>query len=159
MILNCSSKLRKKSFEFYVSDILNNIRDEDFEELFALFGDNWKEISKNNILNTDFKVLLIKNCAIAMGGISNIDKSDKNCAIVWLLTRKNIKKYSYELMKALRCEILNSKNKYKFLYNKIYYKNFEAKNWLLKLGFKFDNTKPKHLEIPDNFEFFYKINT
>ena len=36
--------------------------------------------------------------------------------------------------------------------------NKQAKEWLLKLGFCFDNPKPNGLNVSEGFEFFYKVN-
>ena len=43
------------------------------------------------------------------------------------------------------------------MFNYIYKSNFEAKKWLKRFGFKFDNPKPVGLKVKDNFEFFYKV--
>lgn len=46
---------------------------------------------------------------------------------------------------------------YWITYNIIYKENFKAKNWLQWLGFKFDNPKPEGIEVPEGFEFFYRL--
>ena len=44
----------------------------------------------------------------------------------------------------LTCNILYSENKF-------------AKRWLKKIGYKFNNPKPDGLDVPDGFEFFYRV--
>ena len=61
------------------------------------------------------------------------------------------------LIKTLKNEILKAEKEYDLMFNYIYKSNFEAKSWLKKLGFKFDNPKPIGLNLKKDFEFFYKV--
>ena len=141
-----------------VSYILDNLRPEDLEELRALWGENWREETLKNIMNTDFEVLLGRtkkgNVPAVMGGIWEV-KEGIGCA--WLLSTPEVKKHRHCLLRELRREIEKSKEKFFLIYNFIYEKNFEAKRWLKWLGFRFDNPHPKGIEVPKGFEFFYRI--
>ena len=142
-----------------VSYILDNLRKEDLEELQALWGENWREETLNNIMNMDFEVLLGKTkkgeVPVVMGGIWEVGRG-VGCA--WLLSTPEIKNHRHCFLRELRYEIEKSKSKFCLIYNFIYKENFEAKRWLKWLGFRFDNPHPKGVEVPNNCEFFYKVN-
>lgn len=155
-MLKCSNN--EKDFLY----ILDNLRVEDFWELNALWGENWRERTLNSLKNTEVLVLYGKDCdsnqvPIAMGGFYEIFGCKQDVACVWLLSTKHIEYNKPALMRALRKQIKLAENKYSFMYNCIYRTNNQAKNWLRKLGFCFDNPKPKNIEIENGFEFFYKI--
>ena len=153
-------KLCKKEKDFLF--ILDNLRDEDYQELNALWGSSWKENTLNGLKNAEVLVLYGKNSEnkqipIDMGGFyEQFDKSSK-IACVWLLTTKYIKYNKSALMRVLKEQIELAETKYSLMYNHIYKANIQAKLWLRKLGFCFDNPKPKALNVPKDFEFFYKI--
>ncbi len=142
--------------------ILDNLRNEDKQELFISSGENWKEKTLFNLENKDFLILYGndntgRQAPIAMGGFCETDKNE-SIACVWLLSTFFVYKNRMLLAKELKTQIAFAEQKYKIMYNYIYKSNFDSKNWLKKLGFKFDNPKPPGLDIKEDFEFFYKVS-
>lgn len=134
--------------------ILNRLREEDKSELIELFGNKWKRKTLKRLKNTD--VIILKNSnslPFAMGGIEGIN----SVACVWLLTTDEVYNNKYRLAKVIKKELLSASEKFEIFYNFIYKSNFSAKIWLKKAGFKFDNPKPRGIDIPKNFEFFYML--
>ena len=153
-------KISKEEKDFIF--ILENLRFEDFQELNALWGDNWKNKTLESLRETEVLVLYGKDekrsiAPIAMGGFYELLGYEPKIACVWLLSTKYIKYNKSTLMKVLKDQIKNAENKYNIMYNFIYSANFQAKTWLCKLGFRFDNPKPSNLIVEENFEFFYKV--
>ena len=144
-----------------VEYILNNLRYEDEMELKTLFGDNWKEESKNRIMKTKFYVMLGKGkndkTPVCMGGIEQDEKDDNGIGCAWFLTTNEIKKHGIQILKELKKEVEKADEKFWLTYNVIYEKNYLAKKWLKWLGFRFDNPRPKGIEVPAGFEFFYRV--
>ncbi len=143
--------------------VLDNIRYEDEVELKVLWGNDWKKqvLSSLKSLTVHFAFGKDTNnniVPIAMGGFQQVCIDNPEVACVWLLTTKYVKLNKLSLLRVVRAHILASESKYKILYNYIYKSNIEAKNWLLKLGFCFDNPTPKNLEVKSGFEFFYRVN-
>lgn len=141
-----------------INFILDNLRSEDFEEITALWGNDWRNNFIQNTINTDIMVLSNHNIPIAMGGFVPINAYNPRIACVWLLCSKYIKNNKILLLKVLKTQIMKASLEFDILYNYIYKSNFEAKKWLGELGFKFDNPFPENLKINQDFEFFYKIN-
>lgn len=134
--------------------ILNHLRDEDKAELIALFGCEWKKRTYNRLKKSNVTVLKDSELRpFAMGGI----EGKKSIACVWLLTTNEIINNKLKLAKEIYEQIATASKRFEILYNFIYCSNFQAKRWLKKLGFVFDNPTPKGMDIPDNFEFFYKF--
>lgn len=143
--------------------VLRNLRIEDVEELYALWGENWEEkiISSIKELKVNFAFGKDENgniVPIAMGGFQKISEENPKIACAWLLATKYIKNNKLAFMRVLRAHIIASEKEYQILYNYIYKSNKQSKEWLLKLGFCFDNPKPNGLNVQEGFEFFYKIN-
>lgn len=143
--------------------ILDNLRDEDKEELYALFGDKWKEITLSDLENHEVLCLYLLNgkneeIPIAMGGFFEQFTQNTSIACVWLLSTVFLKGNKTLFIKDIKRELEKASKKYSIMYNYIYKSNFEAKKWLKIFGFKFDKPYPKNLEIKDGFEFFYKTN-
>ena len=151
-------KRRKKNIKD-VEYILDNLRQEDLNELKALWGENWRSETIKNIMTTDFDSLVgVSDKPVVMGGIWGVGGENSKTACVWLLSTDEVKKHKISLIKNLSEEIEKAEKKYSILYNFIYKSNLSAKKWLKILGFRFDNPRPDGLKIPDGFEFFYKIN-
>ena len=143
--------------------VLDNLRLEDKKELAALWGDNWKALALNNVQDKNGLVLYGKNYSnvlvpIAIGGFYDLSDKTSSIACVWLLSSIFVYNNKHLLMKILRKEILKASKKYNILYNYIYKSNLEAKKWLRKLGFSFDNPNPILIKPDEGFEFFYKSN-
>lgn len=141
-----------------INYILDNLRSEDLEEIVALLGNNWRQKFIQNTLHTDFTILLSKNVPIAMGGFVPVNKEKPYIACVWLICSKYIKNNKMLLLKTLKSQVQEASYKFDIFYNYIYKSNFEAKKWLRKLGFCFDNPYPHNLKVNKDFEFFYKLN-
>ena len=95
---------------------------------------------------------------IVIGGFFEPYKTNSRVACVWMLSTKYIKYNRYLMMKVLKSQIASASERYEIMYNFIYQSNTKAKNWLKRLGFKFDNPHPKNLKVPVGFEFFYKLH-
>lgn len=143
--------------------VLDNLRKEDLQELEANWGLDWKSKILGSLKDKKIHFAFGKDdknniVPIAMGGFQQIFIDNPEIACVWLLTTKYVYKNKLALLRVVRAYIIASEKKYEILYNYIYKSNKQAKNWLLKLGFCFDNPKPRGLILKDGFEFFYKIN-
>lgn len=142
--------------------ILENLREDDKQELIALYGENWLTETLNDLKYRNFYVLYgydydFKLVPIAIGGFCECFENDKTIACCWLLSSFYIQKNRILFFKSVKRQIKDAEKKYKILYNFIHKTNFSAKKWLKKFGFKFDNPKPNNIEIKDGFEFFYKL--
>lgn len=143
----------KRYFEY----ILNNLREQDLEEVKALWQEAWKEKALKTLSDRKISVLFSKDKPIAMGGFVPVKDKNIKIAVVWLLCSSFVKENRSLLIKTLKNEILKAEKEYDLMFNYIYKSNFEAKSWLKKLGFKFDNPKPIGLNLKKDFEFFYKV--
>ena len=151
-------KRKEKTLED-VEYILDNLRKEDLEELKALWGEKWREQTIKNIMETDFLVLVgVSDNPVVMGGIWETGEKGSGVACVWLLSTEEVKFHTVALIKNISREIKKAEKKYSIFYNFIYKSNLSAKKWLRILGFKFDKPHPDGLNIPEGFEFFYKVS-
>ncbi len=142
--------------------ILSNLREEDEKEIIAVWGSNWKQrllfsLSKTKVLFAFGKNSKGENVPIAMGGFYEPFIENPEIACVWLLSTKDVYLNKISIMKEIRKQILIAEKKYSLMYNYIYKSNKLAKKWLKKLGFCFNNPKPKELTVRKGFEFFYKV--
>ena len=141
--------------------ILDNLRKEDLLEIECLWGNNWKQkvlnsIDKKKVLFAYGRDKYGNIIPISMGGFHDIPCEHFKVACVWLLSTKYISMNKIRFFKELRTQFFLYEKNYEILYNYIYKTNIDAKRWLKKLGFCFDNPKPANLKISENFEFFYK---
>lgn len=152
---------RKAKNEKDVLYILEHLRVDDLEEVKAVHGDKWKENVFNDIMKTDFDVLMgvtrDGDIPVCMGGAWHLDKDAPGVGVVWMLCTAEIVNHKICLLKELKKEFKKYDKDFWFLYNFIYFKNDFAKNWLSWIGFKFDNPKPHGMKIPKEFDFFYRI--
>lgn len=152
---------RSKKNDKDVTYILDNLRMEDLLELKALWGENWREETLKNIMGTDFYVMLgktkNKDVPVVMGGVWEAGGEDKGIGCAWLLSTEEVSKHSLCLLKELKKEMERADEKYWLTYNFIYKENWLAKKWLSWLGYKFDNPRPEGMNIPKDFEFFYRL--
>ena len=99
MIKECSEKSE-------IIFVLENLRKEDKEELVALYGDDWKIKTLNDLENKKFLVLYGKNnysniVPIAIGGFYECFNGDKSIACAWLLSSSYIKSTNFENLVSL----------------------------------------------------------
>ena len=135
--------------------ILENLREEDRFELFLQYGNNWKKKAFLRLKKSKMIILKEDNgFPFAMGGIEGID----DIACVWLLTTQKVEHYKTKLLKEIKKELDLNSSKYQVYFNYICTSNKQAKKWLSKLGFRFDNPHPKNINVKNGFEFFYRLN-
>ena len=154
--------IKKYIDESEIIFILENLREEDKQELIALYGDNWFYRTLQDLKYRKFYILYgydyeLNVVPIAMGGFCECFESDKSVVCCWLLSSVYIYKNKILFFKSLKEQMKDAENKYKIMYNFIHKTNFSAKKWLKNLGFKFDNPNPKNITVKDGFEFFYKL--
>lgn len=142
--------------------ILDNLRSEDMAEVKALWNDSWRENIYKSIENEDVIILhgrgiKKEKVPIAMGGFKELFEKNSKIACVWMLTAKEALLNKVTVMKTLKKAVKEADDKYDLMYNYIYKSNKTAKKWLSRLGFCFNNPKPKGLHVEKDFEFFYKI--
>lgn len=146
-----------------VEYILNNLRYEDEMECRALFGENWKEETKKKIMQTRFYVMLGKGKSnedetpICMGGIEQAEKDADGIGCAWFLCTDALKNHSIQILRELKKEVEKADEKFWLTYNVLYKENYIAKRWLKWLGYKFDNPRPQGIDVPEDFEFFYRV--
>jgi len=152
---------RKEKNEADVLYILEHLRNDDLEECKAIHGDNWKEKVFNDIIKTNFDVLMgIRkdgDIPVCMGGAWHLEKDPEGVGVVWMLCTDEVTNHKICLLRELKKEFKKYDSEFWLLYNQIYCKNEFAKNWLKWIGFRFDKPKPYGMNIPDGFEFFYRI--
>lgn len=154
--------LKKSSDILIVYQILKYIREEDKQELMALFSDNWYSKTIESFQNKEFLVLYgfddkKMKVPIAIGGVDKIYDEPHRAASVWFLSTKWIKNNKKLLFSTLKNQILLAEKEYDMLFNFIYKSNFKLKNWLKNSGFKFDNSFFIETKPIVDFELFYKI--
>ncbi|MCD7740185.1 MAG: hypothetical protein LUH11_02430 [Candidatus Gastranaerophilales bacterium] len=146
---------RKQKNEKDVLYILDHLRADDLEEVKAVHGDKWKQQVYDDIMKTDFDVLMgvtkKGDIPVCMGGAWHLEKDEPGVGVVWMLCTDEISKHKICLLRELKKEFQKYDKTFWFLYNFIYYKNEFSKNWLQWMGFNF--TKSTN----EKFEFFYRI--
>lgn len=148
---------RKEKNEKDVRYILEHLREEDRHEAIIQKGENYIEECLKDIMNNDnYFVLGCKksdDTPVCMGGCAKT--SEEGIGIVWLLSTPEVVNYQMCLLRNLKKDIRLLNQEYWMLFNMLYSENELAKKWLTKFGFVFDN--PFSLNLPKNFEFFYKV--
>lgn len=151
-------KLKRKELnEKDVIYILQNLREEDIQELKISHGDNYIQAEMNSIFNCESMLAVDDKTEkpIFIYGVSPLP--DGKEAIIFLLSTPEIVKYTRSFMIEMRKELKEYDKRFFYLSNIIYEKNFLAKKWLKKVGFKFDYPKLCFNQVPDGFEYFYRI--
>ena len=151
----------KEKNEEDVLYILDHLRDEDKAECVAIHGDSYKSEVADSILNTNCNVIIgydyNNDVPVCMGGVYQMPTDDKGVGIVMMLATDDIVNHQYSLIKGMIRLFKEYDKEYWFLYNMIYKSNNLAKKWLKYIGFKFDIPKPFGVNIPEGFEFFYRV--
>lgn len=143
--------------------ILEHLRPYDLEEVQTVHGENWKLKVFNQIMQTDFDVLMGINSdgdvPVCMGGVAHLEKDESGVGVVWMLCTDDIINHPTVLLRELKKEFKKYDEKYWMLYNFMLSKDEQAKNWLKWMGFDFTFPHPPNLKhlIPKGFEFFYRI--
>lgn len=152
---------RKKKNEKDVRYILDHLREYDLKEVMTVHGENWKEIVFEDVMKSDFDVLMGINpdgdVPVCMGGAWHLEKDDEGVGVVWLLCTEDISNHPITLLRELKKEFKKYDEKFWFLYNFMLSEDEQAKGWLKWLGFDFSVPRPKGLNIPKGLEFFYRI--
>ena len=153
--------LKKTNDKLILYYVLNHLRDEDKQELIALYSDEWYKKTIENFANREVLVLYglddEKNkVPIAIGGVDSIFDKSHRIACVWLLSTVWVRKNKRLFFNTLKTQSLLAVKEFDILFNFVYESNCMAKKWIKKLGFSFDNPKPIGFSIEDGFEFFYK---
>ncbi len=145
-----------------ITYILDHIRENDKEELKALYGKNWYKKTLKILSDEKFLVLYGINdnneiVPVSIGGCCGVlDKTPKT-GCIWLLSTYYTVKNKTILVKVIKEQVEKAKQEYDIIYNYIYKTNVQIKSLLKKLGFCFDNPKPEGLKLKDGFEFFYLL--
>lgn len=139
--------------------ILEHLRPADEHEARVQKGENFKEIILNEIMNINTRTWLgckkSDDTPVCVGGYT--DTQENGVGVVWLLSTPEIEKNKHCLFRHVIKAFKEIDNKYWFTCNILYSENKFAKQWLRKIGYKFNNLKPDGLDIPDGFEFFYRV--
>lgn len=141
--------------------ILEHLREEDRHEAIVQKGENYVEECLKDILNgNDICVIGCKksdNTPVCMGGCS--PTNEEGMGVVWLLSTPEVVKYQTCLLRYIIKYFTVVDNKFWFTFNMLFSENKLAKRWLKKLGYSFENPHPKGLNVPKDFEFFYRTRT
>lgn len=150
---------RKEKNKDDILYILNHLRKEDLHEAKIQKGDNFKELILNEILEDKCETYLgcrkSDDLPICIGGYTNTN--EEGVGIVWLLSTDEIVKYKTCLFRHIINALKDIDNRYWLTCNILFSENIFAKNWLRKIGYRFDNPKPELLNVQEGFEFFYRI--
>ena len=140
--------------------ILEHLREEDKAEAKILRGSDYVVSILNDIMNScdDIFVLGCKksdDTPVCMGGC--VPAKEQGTGIVWLLSTPEIERHQICFLRNAKDEFEKINKKYWLTYNFIFNQNFLAKKWLSKFGYSFESSQNKLLNIPDDFELFYKL--
>ena len=150
---------RKEKNEADIRYILEHLKKEDEHEAKAQKGENFKEIILKEIMED--KCVTYLGCRksddlpVCIGGFT--DTNEDGIGIVWLLSTKEIENKKISLLRHVIKAFKEIDDKYWLTCNILFSENTFAKSWLRKVGYRFDNPKPEELNVPDEFEFFYRI--
>ena len=149
----------KEKNEKDVLYILEHLRPEDEHEARTQKGDNFKEIILEEIMSDKTRTYLgckkSDDTPVVIGGYS--DTNEEGIGVVWLLSTPEIEKNKTCLLRNIINALDEIDRKYWFTYNILFSENKFAKKWLKKIGFKFNNPHPVGLNVPEGFEFFYRV--
>jgi hypothetical protein len=152
---------RKAKNEKDVRYILEHLRADDLAETKSVYGENYIEENLKEIMETNFDVLMgvTENGErpVAMGGAWHFEKDEEGVGVVWALCTDEIVNHKISFLREIKKEFKKYDQQYWFLYNFIHKNNSFAKNWLKWLGFNFNRPKPLGLNVPEDFEFFFRI--
>ena len=148
---------KREKDEADIRYILEHLREEDEHEAIVQYGEDYIEKAMNDIMKC--KEFFIIGCRksddtpVCMGGCEKTD--EVGIGVVWLLSTPEIAKHQICLLRHIKKLLREFDENYWMLFNMLYKENQLAKNWLTKFGFQFNN--PYGMNIPKDFEFFYRI--
>ena len=149
----------KKKNEKDILYILEHLRLEDKHEAITQKGENYKQIILEEIMNCKTRTYLgcrkSDDLPVCIGGFT--DTQEKGVGIVWLLSTPEIENNKTCLLRHIVGAFEEIDARYWLTCNILFSENRFAKRWLKKLGYKFNNPKPDGIDVPDGFEFFYRI--
>lgn len=138
--------------------ILEHLRPEDEHEARTQKGDNFKEIILNEMMDSKTRTYLgckkSDDTPVVIGGYT--DTEEEGVGVVWLLSTPEIEKNKRCMFRYIITAFDEIDRKYWLTWNILFSENKLAKQWLKKLGYKFD-LKPQGIKVPEGFEFFYRI--
>lgn len=139
--------------------ILEHLKPEDEHEAITQKGENYKDIILKEIMSNCSRTFLgckkSDDTPVCVGGYT--DTNEKGIGIVWLLSTPEIENNKTCLLRNIVMAFKEIDEKYWFTCNMLFSENQFAKKWLKKIGYKFDNPHPEGIDIPEGFEFFYRI--
>lgn len=139
--------------------ILEHLRLEDKHEAITQKGEDYKQIILEEIMNCNTRTYLgcrkSDDLPVCIGGFT--DTQEKGVGIVWLLSTPEIENNKTCLLRHIVRAFEEIDARYWLTCNVLFSENRFAKRWLKKLGYKFNNPKPDGIDVPDGFEFFYRI--
>lgn len=139
--------------------ILEHLKPEDEHEARTQKGEDYKKIILEEMMNDKTRTYLgcskKDNTPVCIGGYT--DTNEQGIGIVWLLSTPEVEKNSMCLLRNIIIALKEIDEKYWFTCNILFSENNFAKKWLKKIGYKFDNPHPAGIDVPEGFEFFYRI--
>ena len=147
-----SVKKNTKDIKF----ILDNLRNQDRNELFSIYGDSWKNTVFRNVLNINEDYCWIEysndNQPILMYGIV---PNENNVGVIWMLSTQDITKEQVSFLRRAKEFIAEGSEKFSLLCNFVHSDNILAIKWLKWLGFVVESPKVIGLG-KKQFLFFHK---
>lgn len=147
--------------------ILDNLREEDKLEAIENNGLDYKKLLLEQFENTQNEIIIGKtkkeNKPVLMYGAWATENPLIAC--IWLLSTPDIVNNKICFIKELKKQIKEYDSKYYILFNKIYKKNYLAKNWLKAVGFRFPSEEENKTQLDyeflkiktsKDFEYFYR---
>lgn len=147
---------RKEKNEKDIRYILEHLRDEDKTEALTVKGENFIEECLNEIMQCDDVILGCRKSDDVPVCVGGCVPQKNNIAVIWLLSTPDVVNHQICLLRNIKFEMQKYDKKFWITYNFLFNKNFLAKKWLKKFGYKFDIQKLEGVNIPEGFEFFYR---
>jgi len=135
-----------------VEFVLDNLSDETKEELFLLFGKDYKHRTFDIIKNTEIFVIRLKENHKPVGvyGLISINENDNYSKGIYLLPTNSLHEGNIiTFLKGAKKQVISWARKYGLIMDNLYKENKTIQKWLKLLGF---------LPSPyqnDNFQLYY----
>ena len=149
---------RKEINEADVRYVIEHLRDADRHETIIQLGENYVDKCVELIMKANAEILLgckkSDDTPVCVGGLA--DTEQKDIGVVWLLSTPEIVNHQICLLRHIKQVMQKADKRYWMTFNILYKENELAKKWLVKFGYNFDNPHPAGMNIPKDFEFFYR---